>query len=96
MYGGMSSKESAEFERAFGFPPDIDDVEIWPDVWDSYQVFSAMNTQWRVGMNGITGLDYTPLNQVMDLFNIKDRATVFSDLRIMEVKALEVMHKRSK
>lgn len=95
MYGGMSSKESAEFERAFGFPPDIDDVEIWSDVWDSYQVFSAMNTQWRVGMNGITGLDYTPLNQVMDLFNIKDRATVFSDLRIMEVKALEVMHKRS-
>ncbi|WP_226892317.1 DUF1799 domain-containing protein [Proteus columbae] len=55
-----------------------------------------MNTQWRVGMNGITGLDYTPLSQVMDLFDIKDRATVFSVLRIMEVKALEVMHKRSK
>ncbi|MDF7480540.1 DUF1799 domain-containing protein [Proteus mirabilis] len=46
-------------------------------------------------MNGITGLDYNPLNQIMDLLNIKDRATVFSDIRIMEAKALEVMHKRS-
>ncbi|MGY6305509.1 DUF1799 domain-containing protein, partial [Proteus mirabilis] len=80
----MSSKESTEFERAFGFQHDIDDVEVWHDVWDSYQVFSAMNTQWRVGMNGITGLDYKPLNQIMDLLNIKDRANVFRDIRIME------------
>ncbi|CDH23188.1 DUF1799 domain-containing protein [Xenorhabdus bovienii] len=48
----------------------------------------------RVGMNGATGLDYSPLNQVMDYLNIKDRATVFNDIRVMEVKALEVMHKK--
>ncbi|MTC55225.1 MULTISPECIES: DUF1799 domain-containing protein [Providencia] len=95
MYGGMTKQEAKNFERAFGFPPDLDDVEVVPDVWESYLVFSAMSTQWRVGMNGITGLDYNSLNQVMDLLNIKDRATVFSDLRIMEVKALEVMHKRA-
>ncbi|HGM9880611.1 hypothetical protein [Proteus mirabilis] len=33
-------------------------------------------------MNGITGLDYNPLNQVMELLNIKN-------------KALEVIHKRT-
>ncbi|MCP9269844.1 DUF1799 domain-containing protein [Xenorhabdus sp. XENO-1] len=90
----MNAKDAADFERAFGFLPDECDVEVWPDVCDSYQTFSAMRTQWRVGMNGATGLDYTPLNQVMDYLSIKDRATVFNDIRVMEVKALELMHKK--
>ncbi|PHM46628.1 DUF1799 domain-containing protein [Xenorhabdus miraniensis] len=90
----MSKKDAAEFERAFGFLPDECDVEVWPDVWNSYLVFGAMRTQWRVGMNGATGLDYSPLNQVMDYLNINDRATVFNDIRVMEIKSLEVMHKK--
>ncbi|ATG17166.1 hypothetical protein CO695_12995 [Providencia alcalifaciens] len=94
MYGGMSVKEATEFKRAFGFPPDIDDVEVLPDVWDSFQVFSAMGTQWRVGMNGATGLDYQSLNEVMKLLNIEDKATVFSDIRVMELKALELMNSK--
>lgn len=94
MYGGMNGKEAADFERAFGFPPDIDDVEVWPDVWDSYRVFSAMGTQWRTGMNGVTGLDYMPLNQVMGLLNVKDKAAVFNDIQLMESKALELIHKK--
>lgn len=94
MYGGMSVKEAAEFKRAFGFPPDIDDVDVLPDVWDSYRVFSAMSTQWRTGMNGVTGLDYMPLNQVMGLLNVKDKAAVFNDIQLMESKALELMYKR--
>ncbi|AOM40168.1 DUF1799 domain-containing protein [Xenorhabdus hominickii] len=94
MYGGISAKDAADFERAFGFIPEEYDIEVWPDVWDSYLTFNAMRTQWRVGMNGATGLDYSPLNQVMDYLNIKDRATVFNDIRVMEVKALELMHKK--
>nr|WP_245759001.1 DUF1799 domain-containing protein [Xenorhabdus koppenhoeferi] len=90
----MSARDAADFERAFGFVPEEYDVEVWPDVWESYLAFSAMRTQWRVGMNGATGLDYTPLNQVMDYLNIKDRATVFNDIRVMEMKSLEVMHKK--
>ncbi len=90
----MSVQDAASFERAFGFPPDIDDVEVWPDVWDSYQVLSAMGTQWRIGMNGATGLDYSALKPVMDLLNIEDRATVFSDVRTMELKALALMNSK--
>ncbi len=88
----MTKQEAASFERAFGFPPDIDDIEVFPDVWDSFQVFSAMGTQWRVSMNGATGLDYQSLNEVMKLLNIEDKATVFDDLRVMESKALELMN----
>ncbi|WP_272521087.1 DUF1799 domain-containing protein [Providencia sp. PROV202] len=94
MYRGMTKQEAKNFERAFGFPPDLDDVEVVPDVWESYLVFSAMSTQWRVGMNGATGLDYSVIPNVLELLNIKNKATVFDDLRIMEIKALELMNKR--
>ncbi|HEQ1856746.1 TPA: DUF1799 domain-containing protein [Providencia alcalifaciens] len=94
MYGGMTKQEAKNFERAFGFPPDLDDVEVVPDVWESYLVFSAMSTQWRIGMNGATGLDYSIIPNVLELLNIKNKATVFDDLRIMEIKALELMNKR--
>ncbi|VEB71516.1 Uncharacterised protein [Providencia rustigianii] len=94
MYGGMTKQEAKNFERAFGFPPDIDDVEVVPDVWESYLVFSAMSTQWRIGMNGATGLDYSVIPNLLELLNIKNKATVFDDLRVMELKALELMSKR--
>ncbi|SQI39270.1 Uncharacterised protein [Providencia alcalifaciens] len=92
MYGGMTKQEAENFERAFGFPPDIDDVEVVPDVWESYLVFSAMSTQWRVGMNGATGLDYSVIPNVLELLNIKNKATIFDDLRVMELKALELIN----
>lgn len=94
MYGGMTKQEAENFERAFGFPPDIDDVEVVPDVWESCLVFSAMSTQWRVGMNGATGLDYSVIPNLLELLNIKNKATVFDDLRVMELKALELMNKK--
>ncbi|ETT00228.1 MAG: DUF1799 domain-containing protein [Providencia alcalifaciens] len=93
MYGGMTKQEAKNFERAFGFPPDLDDVEVVPDVWESYLVFSAMSTQWRVGMNGATGLDYSVIPNVLELLNIKSKATIFDDLRVMELKALELINK---
>ncbi|WP_416281602.1 MULTISPECIES: DUF1799 domain-containing protein [Providencia] len=89
----MTKQEAKNFERAFGFPPDLDDVEVVPDVWESYLVFSAMSTQWRIGMNGATGLDYSVIPNVLDLLNIKSKATIFDDLRVMELKALELINK---
>ncbi|WP_411268699.1 DUF1799 domain-containing protein [Providencia rettgeri] len=89
----MTKQEAKNFERAFGFPPDLDDVEVVPDVWESYLVFSAMSTQWRIGMNGATGLDYSVIPNVLELLNIKNKATIFDDLRVMELKALELINK---
>lgn len=55
-----------------------------------------MQTQWRVGMNGATGLDYTALPAVMDLCGIrkKQREDVFSALRLMESEALSIWAER--
>ncbi|WP_114195486.1 DUF1799 domain-containing protein [Edaphovirga cremea] len=79
------------------FPSDYDDViiEITPDVWPSFLLFRAMSTQWRIGMNGPTGLDYGCLPQVMSMMDIENTAAVFEDIRIMERVALAIIHKRS-
>jgi len=81
--------------EAFGFSPDDFEIEIevWPDNWNAFEVFAALQTQWRSGMSGPTGLDYTALDPVMRLQGIKkrDRQEVFAGVRVMEIAALEVM-----
>ena len=52
-----------------------------------------MATQWRTGMAGATGLDYTAMPVVMDMVGIKKkrRSEVFASVRIMEQEALATM-----
>ncbi|WP_331852640.1 DUF1799 domain-containing protein [Pragia fontium] len=64
-------------------------------MWNSFLVFKAMSTQWRVGMSGATGLDYGCLPQVMDFIGVsEDKATVFADIQVMESVALSIINKR--
>ena len=92
MYQGAAADDEME---AFGFTAeDFEvEVEVWPDNWDAFEVFAAMQTQWRTGMSGATGLDYSALEPVMRLQGIKkrDQTEVFSGVRVMEIAALEVM-----
>jgi hypothetical protein len=75
-------------EEASG-PP----IEVWPDNLPAVNLFIAMGTQWRVGMSGVTGLDYNALPAVMRMTGVKssDMAEVFNDLRVLEDAALEKM-----
>jgi hypothetical protein len=71
-----------------------EEVELWATNVQSFTVFEAMGTQWRMGMGGATGLDYQALPVVLDMAGLrkrKDRAAIFADLRIMEREALRAM-----
>jgi hypothetical protein len=50
-----------------------------------------MMTQWRTGMNGPTGLDYTALPVIFKIRGVKkkDRVDVYEGMRIMEQAALK-------
>ena len=67
-------------------------VPVWPENEAALRLFSALQTQWRVGMGGPTGLDYAVLPAVMDLQDVAHaaRSALFADLRIMESEALKV------
>jgi hypothetical protein len=75
-------------------PSDLDDaVDIWPDNLPAVNVFIAMSTQWRVGVNGATGLDYSVMPAVFRLVGVP-RALwpdTFECLRVMEGEAMRTM-----
>lgn len=77
-------------------------VEVWNEHWDSYAVFRACATQWKVAsihVGGKTvlsylGLDYPGVEAVMRnlLPETSDRSRVFLDVMVMEAEALLVLN----
>lgn len=57
-------------------------------------VFVAMSTQWRTGMSGPTGLDYSAVPTVMRMQQVprQDWPDAFDALRVLEAEALAVMN----
>lgn len=73
---------------------DLDSAfEVWPDNMDAVNTFTAMSTQWRTGMAGATGLDYSALPPVLELTGIERAAwpDTFEGVRVMEIEALKMM-----
>jgi len=66
-------------------------IEIWAENWAAYRVFNSLITQWRTGMNGPTGLDYTALKTVMDIHGVTDQQQMLEDIGIMEIEAIKIM-----
>ncbi|WP_273071334.1 DUF1799 domain-containing protein [Marinobacter sp.] len=61
--------------------------------WETVQMFLRCQTQWRVGMSGIIGLDYTSVLKMIKLYNIKDHTAMLESLQIMEASVLKAMSK---
>jgi len=95
---GLTKKDLAEMEAACLTPEDFPEelVEVWPENWRSYALFSFMRTQWRVGMAGATGLDYGPLHRKMDRMGLApdDYDDLEADIQTMEYAALGAMNDR--
>jgi hypothetical protein len=68
-------------------------VEVWPENWQAWQLFAYMQTQWRIGFGGRTGLDYTVLHHKMDRMNLdpEEYEQLENDIRMLEFAALEAM-----
>lgn len=66
--------------------------EIWPDNQHIVQVWLAMQTQWRVGFSGATGLDYAVLPVVMRGVQVplNERMDIFAGVQVMERTTLKV------
>ncbi len=66
---------------------------IHPENVTAFEVFVSMRTQWRTGMNGVTGLDYTALPVVEARCGVKkkQRQEVFLAVQVMEDEVLRIM-----
>lgn len=78
---------------------DVEDhsvVEIWPENELPFKVFNEVSSQWRVGVNGPTALDWNIAFRIMDLMGVKSKKQleVIRAIKVMESSALSQMNKR--
>ena len=73
---------------------EADSFELWPENEESIDLFCEISTQWRVGMGGPTGLDYTALFARMERLKFDDQTheRLFQDIRVIESEALKIMN----
>jgi hypothetical protein len=70
------------------------DCEVWEENWVSVEMFLRLQTQWRVGMNGLLGLDYLAAEWLFRLYSVKEPASLLEDLQVMEAAVLTAVAKR--
>ena len=70
---------------------------ILPENIEALNWFLLMQTQWRVGMNGLTGMDYGVFLQWAKDEGVKrrDRVWLLGDLRLMEREYLNSLYERT-
>ncbi len=73
---------------------DLDDVQVWPENWPVFSLFTRVQTQWRLGPGGATGLDYMVVMRLLDRMTLTDEQydAWLDDIRLMEGEALQAMH----
>lgn len=66
---------------------------MWPENWPAWCTFCELESQWRTGMNGPTGLDYAPLFMRLDRLGLApdEWEQRFADIRHIESAALTQM-----
>lgn len=71
-------------------------VEVWPENHREFFLFSFMQTQWRAGGMGLTGLDYGVLWKKMDRMDLRpeDYDELEASIQVMEYAALTAMSGR--
>lgn len=68
-------------------------IEVWPENWPAFRLFSRVGTQWRVGMNGPTGLSYEAVYPLMDRMQLSpdEWGLMLDDIAVLERQALTTM-----
>lgn len=72
--------------------PDEHVVYLWPDNVLAWRCWQGVQTQWRVGMGGATGLDYAGVRAFLDEQQLSgdERREVFAGIQACEWATLEV------
>jgi len=90
---GPDAAELAAFGLTLG---DLEEqnVGIFPDNVTAVGIFVSLQTQWRTGAGGPTGLDYGVLPSVLRLQGVPraEWPDTFDCIRTLEAEALRVMH----
>lgn len=82
--------------QAEGFEPDDfedDAIEVWPENWPAWQLYTRICNQWRMSMAGPVALDYGVAFALLDRQHLStdEWDQRFDDLQVLEAQALQTM-----
>lgn len=63
---------------------------LWPDNKENWLAWQDLQTQWRVGMAGPTGLDYSAVISYMGMIGRRKDKVLFDCIQAAEMATLEV------
>lgn len=97
---GTRSRQSDKKQGSFDAPLQIlfgaahkqDEVWLWPENIESWQRWNALQTQWRVGMAGATGMDYAGVSAFLSTgegLQGEDLRKAFRDMQACEFATLK-------
>lgn len=94
-----ASEAEAEAALEARKPAEGGDFELWPENLEAFEIFCALETQWRIASGFAViriGLIYSEATREMRERGIKRerRQELMGDLRAMERAALPVLNKR--
>tara|TARA_R110002020_G_scaffold165300_2_gene352683 strand:- start:26 stop:298 length:273 start_codon:yes stop_codon:yes gene_type:complete len=88
--------DAAAFGVSLPKPEAQEDFEVWEENWAAVEMFLRCQTQWRPTMAGVCGLDYTAVEWLFRLYEVKNQPAVLEDLQVMEAAGLKILNQRSK
>lgn len=103
--GRNSGKDEAQADlEAWGAPQEVQaqyaaaeqdtDFEVYRENWETVLLFMQVQTQWRMGMNGPVGLDYSAIQLVCSVHNKALTPELLDGLQAMEMAALSEINKK--
>ena len=95
--GSTVIDKTAEDDAVLGITTEKKEVDdnfyVYSQNWETVQMFLRCQTQWRVGISGIIGLDYTSVIEMIKLYLVEDTVAMLENLQVMEAAALQALNK---
>tara|TARA_R100000426_G_scaffold84553_1_gene63816 strand:- start:105 stop:311 length:207 start_codon:yes stop_codon:yes gene_type:complete len=68
---------------------------VYQENWEAVMMFLKIQTQWRVGMGGIIGLDYTSVIEMIKLYKDKP-LDLMESIQVIEASILKTLNRENK
>lgn len=77
-------------------PPDVE--YLWPENQLAWECWMSVQTQWRIGMSGATGLDYAGVRAALSIRGVRgaELRDVFECIQAAETATLVALANRTK
>ena len=94
--GSAVIDKTSEDNEVLGIVIEKEEVDnncyVYEENWLTVEMFLRCQTQWRVGMSGIIGLDYTTVLEMIKLYSVEDAVSLMENLQIMEAAILKIIN----